>query len=145
MTVAELQERRAYNTKRLAEKWVFHRCPFPSDRRTTPKLLVATSVLTTSKSLRRTPSTSAYVQRILAEQAAIERRLNELGVDDIRQKLNKTSLESLDTEEKMNIDQPQAQQEAEPRPIGAKQRALAKFVSSCISSELSCISGLTSR
>ncbi|GJE84452.1 hypothetical protein PsYK624_005280 [Phanerochaete sordida] len=70
------------------------------------------------------PSSSTYVQRINAEQAAIERRLVELGVDDIQRKLNDTSLHEEDT---MNIDN---QPPPEPRPIGAKQRALAKFSAS---------------
>lgn len=78
--------------------------------------------------LRRTPSTSTYVQRISAEQAAIEDRLVELGVDNIQQMLNKTNLDA-SPEDKMNVDQPQPQQQEGPRPIGAKQRALAKFVS----------------
>jgi hypothetical protein len=64
------------------------------------------------------------VQRISAEQAAIEDRLVELGVNDIQKLLNKTNLDSPD--DQMHIDQPQRL--PEPRPIGAKQRALAKFV-----------------
>lgn len=71
----------------------------------------------------RMPSTSTYVQRISTEQAAIEDRLAELGVDNIQKLLRKTNLEPPD--DRMHVDQPQA---PGPRPIGAKQRALAKFV-----------------
>lgn len=70
------------------------------------------------------PSTSTYVQRINAEQAAIESRLVELGVEDIQKMLSDTSL---NVDEQMNIDgQPQPQ--SNPRPISAKQRALEKYV-----------------
>lgn len=62
------------------------------------------------------------MQRINAEQAAIERRLVELGVDDIQKKLNDTTLHE---EDGMHVDN---QPPPEPRPISAKQRALAKFV-----------------
>ena len=62
------------------------------------------------------------MQRINAEQAAIERRLVELGVDDIQKKLRDTTLQEGDT---MHVDN---QQGPEPRPISAKQRALAKYV-----------------
>ncbi|KAI0091943.1 hypothetical protein BDY19DRAFT_927637 [Irpex rosettiformis] len=89
MTIQELQDRHAYNSRRLREP---------------------------------TPSTSTYVQRISAEQAAIEDRLVELGVDNIQKLLNKTNLDP--PHDQMHIDQPQA---PELRPIGAKQRALAKF------------------
>lgn len=75
---------------------------------------------------RRTPTTSTYVQRISAEQAAIEDRLVELGVDNIQKLLNNTILDS--PEDQMNVDQPQSHSASVPRPISAKQRALAKFV-----------------
>ncbi|KAI0693555.1 hypothetical protein BC835DRAFT_1415815 [Cytidiella melzeri] len=92
MTIQELQERHAFNARRLKEP---------------------------------TPSTSTYVQRISAEQAAIEDRLVELGVDNIQKLLNNTILDSPD--DKMHVDQPQLPRSPEPLPIGAKQRALAKF------------------
>lgn len=63
------------------------------------------------------------MQRISTEQAAIEDRLAELGVDNIQKLLRKTNLDQPD--DRMHVDQPQT---PEPRPIGAKQRALAKFV-----------------
>lgn len=66
------------------------------------------------------------MQRISAEQAAIEDRLVELGVDNIQKLLNKTNLDPPD--DQMHVDQPQALPPPVPRPIGAKQRALAKFV-----------------
>lgn len=69
------------------------------------------------------------MQKIHAEQAAIERRLVELGVDDIQKKLHDTNL---NVDEQMNVDSPQLSQSSmprqEPRPISAKQRALAKWV-----------------
>lgn len=65
-----------------------------------------------------------YVQRINAEQATIERRLVELGVDDIQKMLHDTTLNEND---QMKVDGPQ-QQTSTPRPISAKQRALEKFV-----------------
>ena len=64
-----------------------------------------------------------YVQRINAEQVAIERRLVELGVEDIRKMLHDTDLNQ---DEQMNVDG--SHQQTEPRPISAKQRALEKFV-----------------
>lgn len=68
------------------------------------------------------PSTSTYVQRITAEQAAIEDRLVKLGVENIEQMLQQTYIE----DEKMNIDTDAPP--PEPRPIGAKQRAIANYV-----------------
>ena len=83
-----------------------------------PVLLVLTMTVFTDSG----PSTSTYVQRINAEQAAIKRRLVELGVDDIQEMLHETNLNA---DEQMNVDNASSSQ---PRPIGAKQRALAKFV-----------------
>ncbi len=81
----------------------------------------------------RAPSTSTYVQRISAEQAQIEERLAELGVDVIQKMMHRTTIK--DEAEDMNVDsEPQLQQvqqpqpSAGPRPISAKQRALQKFV-----------------
>ncbi|KAJ3554164.1 hypothetical protein NM688_g3248 [Phlebia brevispora] len=77
------------------------------------------------------PSTSSYVQRISAEQAQIEARLVELGVDGIRKMLHETTIQ--DEAEQMNVDNsPQEQQQDPqennvPRPIGAKLRALQNF------------------
>ncbi|KIP12657.1 hypothetical protein PHLGIDRAFT_97222 [Phlebiopsis gigantea 11061_1 CR5-6] len=69
------------------------------------------------------PSTSTYVQRINAEQAAIESRLVELGVDDIQKMLSDTNL---NVDEQMNVDG-QSLPPNNPRPISAKQRALEKY------------------
>lgn len=71
------------------------------------------------------------MQRISAEQAQIEARLVELGVDNIQKMLHETTIE--DQTEQMNIDAPPQQpsppvQTHEPRPIGAKLRALQKYV-----------------
>lgn len=76
----------------------------------------------------RTPTTSTYVQRISAEQVAIEERLATLGVENIRQMLSRANLDAVSAEDKMSIDQPEQRGEVAPQPIGAKQFALAKFV-----------------
>ena len=86
-------------------------------------------------SVTRAPSTSSYVQRLSTEQAQIEARLVELGVDSIQKMLRKTTIE--DQSEQMSVDSPQEQQQQPqpppvqnqgPRPIGAKLRALQKYV-----------------
>ncbi|KAH7924029.1 hypothetical protein BV22DRAFT_1035617 [Leucogyrophana mollusca] len=65
-------------------------------------------------------STSALVQRLSAEQAAIESRLMELeGVEEIRKKLKKTNINA---DEIMTVDE-----EPVPRVIDAKQRALSRY------------------
>lgn len=83
----------------------------------------------------RAPSTSSYVQRLSTEQAQIEARLVELGVDNIQKMLRKTTIE--DPSEQMSVDSSREQQQPQPppvhnqgpRPIGAKLRALQKYVS----------------
>lgn len=72
-------------------------------------------------------STSTLIQRISAEQAAIEARLLELeGIENIQTKLRNTRISA---DEEMNIDGP------EPHPISkaidAKRRVLSKYV--CLS------------
>ncbi|KIJ70228.1 hypothetical protein HYDPIDRAFT_104915 [Hydnomerulius pinastri MD-312] len=65
-------------------------------------------------------STSALVQRLSAEQTAIESRLLELeGVEDIRKGLKNTNLNA---DEIMSVDEQPA-----PRVIDAKQRALSRY------------------
>ncbi|KAF9247177.1 hypothetical protein BU15DRAFT_38432 [Melanogaster broomeanus] len=67
-----------------------------------------------------TASTSALVQRLSAEQSAIQSRLLELeGIEEIRNGLKKTNINS---DEIMNVDQ-----QREPRVIDAKQRALSRY------------------
>ena len=78
--------------------------------------------------LSRTASTSGYVERITAQQHAIEERLTALkdqqNVEDIRVGIKNTSISA---EENMNVDvEPQY---SHPKPIGAKQRALMRYVS----------------
>ena len=121
MTIQELQERHAYNARRMKEPYVYpsYGCLI-SPQTTVDKLRRADQSVTFGY---RMPSTSTYVQRISTEQAAIEDRLAELGVDNIQKLLRKTNLDQPD--DRMHVDQPQT---PEPRPIGAKQRALAKFV-----------------
>lgn len=73
----------------------------------------------------RAPSTSTYVTRIQAEQAKIEVRIFELeDVKNIQDGLRRVTLK---TEEDMNVDMPM--EPAIVRPIAAKERALAKYVS----------------
>lgn len=67
-----------------------------------------------------------YVQRVAADQAAIERRLVELGVDDIQAMLRDTTLNEPDAP--MHVDGAPPPPAAAPRPISAKQRALEKYV-----------------
>lgn len=69
-------------------------------------------------------STSALIQRVSAEQAAIEIRLLELeGIENIQTKLRNTTISGDDN---MNVDAP------EPHPISkaidAKRRVLSKYV-----------------
>ncbi|EIW82418.1 hypothetical protein CONPUDRAFT_165017 [Coniophora puteana RWD-64-598 SS2] len=65
-------------------------------------------------------STSALVQRLSTEQAAIEARLIELeGVESIRRGIKKASINSDDV---MNVDEVPA-----PKAIDAKRRALSKY------------------
>jgi hypothetical protein len=72
----------------------------------------------------REASTSTYVQRVLAEQAAVESRLVELdGVETINTGLKRTFIRG---EDGMNIDLP-----PEPptsRTLEAKRKALSRFV-----------------
>ncbi|PFH52852.1 hypothetical protein AMATHDRAFT_73975 [Amanita thiersii Skay4041] len=70
-------------------------------------------------------STSTYVQRVSAEQAAIESRLLELeGVESIRTRLRTTQIKG---EDEMNVD---IQPETPPsRTIEAKRKALALYAS----------------
>ncbi|TFK55809.1 hypothetical protein OE88DRAFT_1652298 [Heliocybe sulcata] len=63
-------------------------------------------------------STSAYIQRVSSEQAAVEARLMELGMDSIQSGMNSTSItESMNVDDEANL----------PRAISAKQRALAQY------------------
>lgn len=76
----------------------------------------------------RTATTSNYVGRVTAQQHAIEERLTELkdqqNIESIRVGIKNTSIS---VEEKMNIDV--GPQRSYPKPIGAKQRALMRYVS----------------
>jgi hypothetical protein len=82
----------------------------------------------TPLSLSSTTSTSNFVERITAQQHAIEERLTELkdqqNIESIRVGIKNTSISA---EENMNVDvEPQY---SYPKPIGAKQRALMRYVS----------------
>ncbi|KAI0774398.1 hypothetical protein C8Q74DRAFT_832369 [Fomes fomentarius] len=71
-------------------------------------------------------SSSAFIKQLEDQQAAIRKRLNDLGVEGIRSQLEQTKIEE---DESMNVDPiPTPPPQAEvPRPIGAKQRALARW------------------
>lgn len=67
-------------------------------------------------------STSALIQRVSAEQAAIEARLLELeGVENIQARLKNTRISGDDD---MNVDEPE---HSIPKAIDAKRRALSKY------------------
>ena len=72
----------------------------------------------------REASTSTYVQRVLAEQAAVESRLVELdGVEAINTGLKRTVIKG---EDDMNIDIPR--EPPTSRTLEAKRKALSRFV-----------------
>lgn len=71
----------------------------------------------------RAASTSALVQRLSAEQAAIEARLLEVeGMENIQARLHKTKISG---EDDMNIDEPE---HPISRAIDVKRRVLSKYV-----------------
>ncbi|KAI0832550.1 hypothetical protein BC628DRAFT_328162 [Trametes gibbosa] len=78
-------------------------------------------------------SSSTFIKQLEDQQAAIRARLNELGVEGIRSQLEQTTIH--DDRQSMNVDlspgpssQPQPQREPKVvQPIGAKQRALARW------------------
>lgn len=80
----------------------------------------------------RAPSTSTYVQRLSAEQTAIEARLVELGVDTIKDMMQETTItdpqEREDNEMKTD-DRPSSPSVPKGRAIDTKRRILARYVS----------------
>ena len=111
MTLRELQDRHILNVKLLASPYVFRNIQYwIRDRQLTMH--------------HREASTSTYVQRVLAEQAAVESRLIELdGVETINTGLKRTAIKG---EDDMNIDV-----HPEPptsRTLEAKRKALSRFV-----------------
>ncbi|KAI0650619.1 hypothetical protein C8Q79DRAFT_900114 [Trametes meyenii] len=73
-------------------------------------------------------SSSTFIKQLEDQQAAIRIRLNELGVEGIRSQLEQTSIE--DEPNFMNIDAapgPSSPIQSTVKPIGAKQRALARW------------------
>jgi hypothetical protein len=101
--------------------------------RPSPKLKVSHSDLFYLYLYIRGASTSTYVQRVLAEQAAVESRLLELdGMETINTGLKNTKIRG---ENDMAVDPP-----PEPptsRTLEAKKKALARFVSRSIASHVS--------
>ena len=91
-----------------------------------------------------TATTSNYVGRVTAQQHAIEERLTELkdqqNIESIRVGIKNTSISA---DENMNIDV--GPQRSYPRPIGAKQRALMRYVSRCFTHPLVLLSCDTHR
>ncbi|KAI0720243.1 hypothetical protein C8T65DRAFT_752704 [Cerioporus squamosus] len=76
-------------------------------------------------------SSSTFIRQLEDQQAAIRARLGELGVEGIRSQLEQTKIQEDDS---MSVDpspspNPPPPPQEEPRPIGAKQRALARWVS----------------
>ncbi|RPD67040.1 hypothetical protein L226DRAFT_529428 [Lentinus tigrinus ALCF2SS1-7] len=72
-------------------------------------------------------SSSTFIRQLEDEQAAIRARLGEVGVEGIRSQLEHTRIQEDDS---MNVDpspNPPPPPQEEPRPIGAKQRALARW------------------
>ncbi|KAI0775985.1 hypothetical protein BD413DRAFT_469328 [Trametes elegans] len=76
-------------------------------------------------------SSSTFIKQLEDQQAAIRARLNELGVEGIRSQLEQASIR--DDGHSMNVDAGPASPPPPPapqvKPIGAKQRALARWVS----------------
>ncbi|OJT11670.1 hypothetical protein TRAPUB_11812 [Trametes pubescens] len=74
-------------------------------------------------------SSSTFIKQLEDQQAAIRARLGELGVEGIRNQLEQTSIR--DEQHSMNVDVvpgPSSPPQPEvPKPIGAKQRALARW------------------
>ncbi|KAI9056557.1 hypothetical protein FKP32DRAFT_1586117 [Trametes sanguinea] len=73
-------------------------------------------------------SSSTFIKQLEDQQAAIRTRLNELGVEGIRSQLEQTSIQ--DDRQAMNVDAapgPSSPPQPDPKPIGAKQRALARW------------------
>ncbi|TFK94682.1 hypothetical protein K466DRAFT_657543 [Polyporus arcularius HHB13444] len=74
-------------------------------------------------------SSSTFIRQLEDQQAAIRTRLGELGVEGIRSQLEHARIQEDDS---MNVDpspspNPPPPPQEEPRPIGAKQRALARW------------------
>ena len=79
----------------------------------------------------RSASSSTYIRQLEDQQVAIRKRLNDLGVESIRSQLEQATIQ--DADESMSVDSAPPRQPsppAEPQLIGAKQRALARWVSS---------------
>jgi len=111
MTIRELQDLRRLNTTILASPYAI----FPSPASLTP--------IAHAPSYHSGASTSSYVHRVQAEQAAIESRLLELdGIETINTGLKETKIRG---EDDMIIDLPEP---PTSRIIEAKKRALARFV-----------------
>ncbi|KAH9899745.1 hypothetical protein C8Q73DRAFT_787596 [Cubamyces lactineus] len=72
-------------------------------------------------------SSSTFIKQLQDQQAAIRKRLNELGVEGIRSQLEQTSIQ--DDQQSMNVDAAPgpSSPSQEVKPIGAKQRALARW------------------
>ncbi|CDO68685.1 hypothetical protein BN946_scf184652.g12 [Trametes cinnabarina] len=74
-------------------------------------------------------SSSTFIKQLEDQQAAIRTRLNELGVEGIRNQLEQTSIH--DDRQAMNVDAAPGPSspppQPDPKPISAKQRALARW------------------
>ena len=109
MTLRELQDRHILNVKLLASPYVS---------------LILDKRPTADHCIFREASTSTYIQRVLAEQAAVESRLIELdGVETINTGLKRTTIKG---EDDMNIDT--TPEPPTSRTLEAKRKALSRFV-----------------
>ncbi|KAI0750931.1 hypothetical protein C8Q80DRAFT_1268238 [Daedaleopsis nitida] len=72
-------------------------------------------------------SSSTFIKQLEEQQAALRARLGELGVEGIRSQLAKTTIQEDDSMSVDPIIEPTPPPPSQPRPIGAKQRALARW------------------
>ena len=129
LTLRELNDLHNHNARILSGPYVHspvHTLPH-IHHNTHPVFFLPSPRIQHIPSLFSSPSTSTYVQRIAAEQDAIEARLAALieqeNIESIRVGIKNTSISN---DEDMNID---ADSEPSlPRPIAAKRRALMRYV-----------------
>lgn len=101
---------------------------FRDPRRNVPLLSLSLALFTPRRGYGchccRSASSSHFIKQLEDQQAAIRSRLNDLGVEGIRSQLEHTKIEE---EESMSVDPPPPPPD-QYRPIGAKARALARWV-----------------
>ncbi|THH33577.1 hypothetical protein EUX98_g539 [Antrodiella citrinella] len=113
LSVAELYEKHARNKRILSNPYVLR------DR-------LSEVAFTFRRRVCRAPSTSAYVQRLSAEQVAIEARLTDLvGIEKIQEMLKRTTI-SEDDNMKVDGETPPEVPQA-PQAIETKRRILSRY------------------